>query len=222
VPELTIEILCEQAARFAAVESSHREPALYGKDSGKTVGNYLEQKFRAYLRNLDYSFVDGNAANGVDFPGLEVDIKVTSFIRPQSSSPFRSVRQKIYGLGHSLLIFVYDKADDPANRTATLRITDTIFVQSERTGDFQLTSGLLKILQNDGNSDDIVSFLSERALPVDESELERLAEEIVARPPLLGYLTISTAFQWRLHYQRVIARAGTVEGVHVLYRGAGL
>jgi len=41
-----------------------------------------------------------------------VDIKVTSIRQPQSSCPFKSARQKIYGLGYSLLVFVYDKHDE--------------------------------------------------------------------------------------------------------------
>jgi len=46
-----------------------------------------------------------------------VDIKVTSIRQPQSSCPFKSARQKIYGLGYSLIVFVYDKKDDPATKT---------------------------------------------------------------------------------------------------------
>jgi hypothetical protein len=48
----------------------------------------------------------GNLAKGIDFPELGVDIKVTSIRQPQSSCPFKSVRQKIYGRGYSLLVFV--------------------------------------------------------------------------------------------------------------------
>ena len=55
------------------------------------------------------------------FPGLFVDIKVTSAKQPQSSARFKSARQKIFGLGYSLLIFVYDKVDDSTNRTANLK-----------------------------------------------------------------------------------------------------
>ncbi|MDT1878680.1 restriction endonuclease, partial [Acinetobacter baumannii] len=33
------------------------------------------------------------------------------------------------------------------------------------------------------------------------------------------YLTISNALQWRLQYARVIERAGSVGGVHSIYRG---
>ena len=46
--------------------------------------------------------------------------------------------------------------------------------------------------------------------------MTRLAEEILANRPKIGYLTISNALQWRLQYKRVISKAGEVEGVHRL------
>lgn len=50
----------------------------------------------------------GNSASGIDLPGLGVDIKVTSIKQPQSSCPFKSATQKVYGLGYGLLVFVYE------------------------------------------------------------------------------------------------------------------
>jgi len=99
---LTVEILRSEATAFSADESRHPEPLLYGVTDGKAVGTYLEQKFRLYLKER-YEFVEGNSASGIDFPGLSIDIKVTSIKQPQSSCPFKSARQKIFGLGYSLL-----------------------------------------------------------------------------------------------------------------------
>ena len=56
-------------------------------------------------------------------------------------------------------------------------------------------------------------MFQDRNLPVDEIEGRRLAEELLARPPQQGYLTISNALQWRLQYGRAIAEAGTATGV---------
>ena len=95
---LTVESLCFEASIFSAIESSHPEPLLYGVTDGKAVGTYLEHKFRLYLKNK-YDFVEGNSASGIDFPDLLIDIKVTSIKQPQSSCPFKSARQKIFGLG---------------------------------------------------------------------------------------------------------------------------
>jgi hypothetical protein len=90
---------------------------------------------------------------------LLVDIKVTSIKQPQSSCPFKSARQKIFGLGYSLIIFVYEKLDDSLNRTARLKIVNTIFVSAERTADFQMTRGIRQILNNQGNKDDLIAFI---------------------------------------------------------------
>lgn len=194
-------------------ESGHKEKSLYGVTDGKAVGTYLEHKFQEVL-DRKYKYARGSSAKGIDFPNLGVDIKVTSMRQPQSSCPFKSAREKIYGLGYSLLVFVYDKKDDRKTRTATLDIKHVIFVESNQTGDFQTTTGILKILDNKGNADDLVAFMTERFLPVDEIQAQRLAEEILRKRPAVGYLTISNALQWRLQYSRVIEQAGNVDGVH--------
>ncbi len=200
--------LCKEAELFSASQSKLPEKDLYGVTDGKAVGTFLEYKFRDYLQSR-YEFEEGNSASGIDFPDLFVDMKVTSIRQPQSSCPFKSARQKIYGLGYSLLIFVYDKLDNNKKKTATLNILHTIFVEAERTADFQMTSGLRQILANQGNRDDIIAFLQDRNLPADEIELNNLADEITNNPPVQGFLTISNALQWRLQYGRVIERAGT-------------
>lgn len=221
VPLLTIEALCAEATQFSAAESIYPEPSLYGVSDGKAIGTYLEHKFRGYLTARGYQYEMGNAANGLDFPGLAVDIKVTSIKQPQSSCPFRSIRQKVYGLGYSLLVFVYDKRDDIGNQTAVLRMTDTVFVHALQTADFQMTKGLREILFNQGNEQDLMAFMESRALTTEEHELRNLASEIIRQPPEQGFLTISPALQWRLQYKRVIDQAGLVAGVHSVFRSGG-
>lgn len=209
---LTISVLLDQAERFAEIEASHEEPSLYGVTDGKAVGTYFEQKFRLFL-SRDFEFTAGNSARGIDFPELEVDMKVTSIKQPQSSCPFKSARQKIYGLGYHLLIFVYEKLDDAKQKSGRLNILHVIFVRNEQTADFQTTTGLRQIVLNSGNEDDLVAFMQDRFLPVDEIEARLLAQEMLTRPPEIGYLTISNALQWRLQYGRVIMKAGSVEGI---------
>ncbi|MCX6938240.1 MAG: restriction endonuclease [Verrucomicrobia bacterium] len=212
LPPLTIKQLKKEAKAFAIAESTHAEPSLFGVTDGKAVGTYLEHKFQADLLDR-YAYPKGSSAKGIDFPGLDVDIKVTSVRQPQSSCPFRSARQKIYGLGYSLLVFVYDKRDDSAARVARLNILHTIFVEKERTADFQTTSGLLSLLKNNANRDDVLAFFAERMLPVDEISAGLLADEVMEAPPTLGYLTISNALQWRLQYSRAIEQAGVAPGI---------
>jgi len=212
-PQLALPMLLQEAARFADLESIYDEPALYGVTDGKAIGTYLEHKFTAHLLT-SYVLLPGNSALGIDLPGLEVDIKVTSVRQPQSSCPYRSARQKIFGLGYHLLVFVYSKTDDSINRTGKLEMMHTIFVDKTRTADFQMTRGIIQILENEGNVDDLIAFMMDRNLPVDEIEAQKLAEELLQNPPEPGYLTISNALQWRLQYSRVIQNAGNVEGVY--------
>jgi len=214
-PKLTLETLKGEAKSFAAAESAHREPALYGVTDGKAVGTYFEHKFQAYL-HARYEYAEGSSASGMDFPGLGVDMKVTSVRQPQSSCPFKSARQKIYGLGYSLLVFVYEKTDDPATSTGQLAIRDTVFVDAVRTGDYQTTTGITQILENDGNKDDLLAFMQERMLPASDIEASEIADELLRSPPEVGYLTISNALQWRLQYSRVIAHAGAISGIERL------
>jgi len=212
VKPLTIALLQKEAVAFAKAESKHAEPSLFGVTDGKAVGTYLEHKFQTVLQSR-YVYARGSSAKGIDFPELGVDIKVTSIRQPQSSCPFKSARQKVYGLGYSLLVFVYDKHDDEKARVARLDVQHTIFVEKERTADYQTTSGLLRLLENKANRDDILAFFQERMLPVEEIEAEKLADEVLRKPPQLGYLTISNALQWRLQYSRVIEQAGSVGGI---------
>lgn len=209
---LTIRDLQNEAREFSIIESSYEEPSLYGVTDGKKIGTYIEHKFNAYLERK-YDYDHGNSASGIDLPGLNVDIKVTSIRQPQSSCPFRSASQKVFGLGYHLLIFVYEKTDNQLNNTARLDIKHTVFVAKEQTADYQTTRGLLDILQRSGNHDDVVSFIYERNLPVDEIGAQQLADRIINTPPQQGYLTISNALQWRLQYGRVIQFAGSVYGI---------
>ena len=209
---LTIRALRTEAATFAQKESSHREPSLFGVTDGKAVGTYVEHKFRDYL-SARYSFAASNSASGIDFPTLAVDMKVTSITQPQSSCPFKSARQKVFGLGYHLLVFVYEKNDDPSTKTGRLNFLHVIFVDESRTADHQTTVGLISILKNDGNEDDLIAFMNDRNLPVDSIEAKQIAAALLNKPPENGYLTISNALQWRLQYARVIAQAGEVTGI---------
>jgi hypothetical protein len=209
---LTVADLQVEAAAFAQQESTHAEPQLFGVTDGKAIGTYVEHKFQAYLA-LKFAFAECNSASGIDFPSLDVDMKVTSISQPQSSCPFKSPRQKVFGLGYSLLVFVYEKRDDPASKTGTLDFQHVVFVEAPRTADYQMTTGLRQIAQNNGNEDDIIAFLTDKNLPVDSIEASEIAQAVLNSPPEVGYLTISNALQWRLQYSRVIAQAGQVTGV---------
>ena len=211
---LTIEQLIKEAKIFCETESIFENPALFGITDGKAVGTFIEHKFQNYLLSR-YSFTKGSSANSIDFPenDLNTDMKVTSIRQPQSSCPFKSARQKIYGLGYNLLLFVYDKIDDSSKRISKLNFLNCSFIGQNRTADYQTTKSLRQMIENDANSEDIVGYLMDRNLPADEITLNSLAAEILINPPEQGYLTVSNALQWRLQYGRIVRLEDDVAGI---------
>lgn len=211
--QLTIEMLKEEARVFCEAESKVNHVELIGVTDGKAVGTYVEHKFKAYL-DSKYGIDLGNSARGIDLPDkhINTDIKVTSVRQPQSSCPFKTARQKIFGLGYNLLVFVYDK-EDTAD-TCTLNFKYLTFVEADRTGDFTTTKRIRQMIDDGANKEDIISYLIDRNIPGDEIVYNDLAEEILEEAPKQGYLTISNALQWRLQYGRVIVLNNSVEGVN--------
>jgi hypothetical protein len=218
---LNIAALKSAAKAYAKDLSTEDIPELYGVTDGKAVGTYVEAAFNKYITN-NYIHVPGNAAKGIDFPDLDVDLKVTSVKQPQSSCPFRNAVQKVYGLGYSLLVMVYEKLDNSASSTARLDIRYVIYIDRDRTADYQLTRGLRNILAtptiDDAIIDDIDAYLEDRNLPLDPESRRQLAARISKEPPEEGFITISNALQWRLQYNHAIraAELGNQAGVENL------
>jgi len=213
-PVLTIPKLIETAKIFCKVESTFRNEALYGVTDGKAVGTLIEQKFKTLLLD-SYTVEIGNAAFGIDLPSADIltDIKVTSIRQPQSSCPFKDSRQKIFGLGYNLLVFVYDKKDDALTKTAVLDFVSCSFIEKERTADFNMTWRLRELIENQAMPEEIKAYLMDVNLPVDENLLDEVVQEILISPPGQGYLTISNAFQWRLQYNRIVNLNQEIQGI---------
>ena len=209
---LTINKLIDSAKEFCAKESGKPRTELFGVTDGKAIGTFVEHLFKNYLSE-HYDLTVGNSANELDLPSVNTDIKVTSIRQPQSSCPYKDSKQKIYGLGYNLIIFVYEKEDDEQQKRGKLTFLSCTFVDAKRTADYQTTTGLLNIINNNGNADDIFAFLSDHKIPADEVALSNMAAEILKNPPAIGYLTISNALQWRLQYGRIVALNEKVEGI---------
>jgi hypothetical protein len=210
--KLTREALALVAKTFCLDQSKASHSELFGVTDGKAVGTHVEHLFQALILE-QFDIAGGSSAKGIDLPAINTDIKVTSIKQPQSSCPFKSAREKIYGLSYNLLVFVYDKKDDSKKKVAMLNFVCCAFIEQSRTADFQTTQGLLEILQRKGNRDDIFGFLTERNLPADEITLNQLADEIMKQPPTQGYLTVSNALQWRLQYGRIVALESSMPGI---------
>jgi hypothetical protein len=212
--KLTIERLIKEAKEFCERESEIDNKKLFGITDGKAVGTFIEHKFTNYLVEK-YDVLIGSSANGIDMPAedIDADIKVTSIEQPQSSCPFKNARQKIYGLGYNLLVFVYEKTDNPVKKVARLNFVSCSFIYKHRTADFQITKTIRQMIDNNANTEDIIAYLTDRNLPADEITMRNLAEEILHTKPEQGYLTVSNALQWRLQYGRVVKLTERVEGI---------
>lgn len=202
--KLTRENLIEEAQLYCIEKSQHGHEELYGVTDGKAIGTLIEQGFKAHLQ-VKYELDIGSSAKGIDLPSEDImtDIKVTSNKQPQSSCPFKDAKQKIFGLGYNLLVFVYDKTDNHENKTAILNFVSCSYVSKERTADFTTTRILNEMKNIGANEADIVAFLEGIKLPADEIALQQIAEIILTKEVHVGYLTISNALQWRLQYARI-------------------
>lgn len=212
IQKLTIEELIKSAKKFCEIQSRMEHNTLKGVTDGKAVGTYIEIRFKNFLKSK-YLVDIGNTSNGIDLPDIDIqtDIKVTSISQPQSSCPFKNARQKIFGLGYNLLLFVYEKTD--TKDTCFLNFTHCVFIDKDRTADFTVTKRLIEMLKDGANKEDIIGFLQDKNIPGDEIIYNELADEILNFPPRQGYLTISNALQWRLQYSRVINLDNSVSGI---------
>lgn len=212
--KLTIEKLIEEAQLFCLEQSKFQHKELYGVTDGKAVGTLIEHKFQSHL-NDKYEVLVGSSARGIDLPSDDIltDIKVTSIKQPQSSCPFKDAKQKIFGLGYNLLVFVYDKTDDPTSETAILNFVSCSFVHKERTADYTTSFRLREMVKDGANEADIIAYLQDKNIPADEITLAKVAEQILQSTPEQGYLTISNALQWRLQYQRIVTLVDDIQGI---------
>ena len=115
--------------------------------------------------------------------------------------------------GYNLIVFVYKKTDDAQTKRGCLHFVSCSFIESSRTADYQTTTGILNIIANDGNADDIFAFLIDHKIPSDEVTLMNMAKDILKNPPKVGYLTISNALQWRLQYSRIVDLTEDIDGI---------
>ena len=204
--------LIKGAKAFCKQESGKYSKELFGVTDGKAVGTFVEHLFQDYL-SKNYKMEVGSSANGLDLPSVNTDIKVTSIKQPQSSCPFKDSKQKIFGLGYNLIVFVYKKEDDTKQKKGMLEFVSCTYIDKSRTADYQTTTGLRQIIENKGNVDDIFAFLNDHKIPADEVTLMNMAKDILKNPPVVGYLTISNALQWRLQYGRIVSLNETIDGI---------
>jgi hypothetical protein len=194
---LTEEILIEEASRFATSVSQHSFSELYGCTDGKRVSTFFEKRFQSVLSRF-YDFQLGNAAKGIDFPSLNVDMKFTSHEHPQSSSPFLNHRQRVFGLGYSLLVFVYCRSENHTDRSSCFNIESCSYLCATETGDARITAKIIDILSGGGNKKHIEQMLLSFDFP--QSDATEIADSVMQHKVVQGKITISLAMQYRLTF----------------------
>jgi hypothetical protein len=122
-------------------------------------------------------------------------------------------KQKIFGLGYNLLIFVYDKIDYSDTHASRLHFVSCSFLESGRTADYTTTYRLREMIKDGAIKEDIIAYLNDKNIPADDITLATLANEILTNTPKQGYLTISNALQWRLQYARVVNLQENIQGI---------
>lgn len=211
-PDLTLDDMIDEAVDFCFEQSALEHPAILGVTDGKAVGTYIEQLFQQRLESK-YSVEIGNSARGVDIPSADIntDIKTTSSKKPQSSTPYRTSRQKVFGLGHNILIFVYEKHDNGV--TSRLEFKNCTFIPSDRTADYTLTKQINELKARGTTFEEVRDLLVRKGIPGGDAILDTLTEQVLDSDVKQGYITISNALQWRLDYGRVVNLHGTERAV---------
>lgn len=209
---LTVTKLFEATKSFCIAESKINFPELVGVTDGKAVGTFVEHRLKHYLSER-FNLLTGNSASGIDLPSSEIntDIKVTSIKQPQSSCPYTSSRQKVFGLGYNLLVLVYDKKD--TSDSSFLNFLNCTYIDKSRTADFTTTKRLSEMIKDGAIKEDILAFFEDINIPGDEIVLNEIANDVINNGVAQGYLTISNALQWRLQYKRVISLTNRIEGI---------
>ena len=89
--------------------------------------NSLNSSFSNFMDDMNSRY-DSFSSMQKMMDTINTDIKTTSIKQPQSSCPFRDSKQKIFGLGYNLLVFVYDKQD--YNNTCKLNFQNCTFISA--------------------------------------------------------------------------------------------
>ena len=184
------------------------------------IGTYIERECRKYLEERTGLTMEGSAALGKDLPLFNIDIKTTSAVQPQSSSPYRSIEEKIFGLPYNILLFIYRKEDKEG--FAELENLRCCYIPKELTGDYSTTRLARelreKYLRKEIGVDEIIRRLEEKLGITEVEDLNitpGMVQRIIDNPPAPGVLTVSFALQWRLQYGR-LKEAPFPEGVIVI------
>ena len=122
--------------------------------------------------------------------------------------------KSIYVFYVSVYTLVYTRVSEMAKSMRTFRLDVELygrFRDLASRGGYTVTGAVEKFMGACVEKG-VLSFLDPVGAGGDV-EAEALADEVLRRPPEIGYLTVSRALQWRLQYSRVIEQAGKIHGL---------
>mgnify|MGYP000646116823 CR=1 FL=1 len=123
----------------------------------KDRATIVENIFKSYFEDQTKIKLSGSAAKGIDLPEFNTDLKFTCSNQPQSSSPYKSVHEKLFGLDYNLLLFTYE------NTQTNFKIKDCIFIPKEKTG-CKNASKFIEKTQSDTTANLITKDITIKAL----------------------------------------------------------
>lgn len=185
--------------------------------TSKQIGTYFEEELRDWFTEHEGIVSEGSVAKGLDLPLFNIDVKTTSVVRPQSSSPFSDPGERISGVDYNILLIVYDKSRVEGGNQ--FDIVSCVYIPKERTGDHRMSVTAQNLVEQYRNEE-----IEEAELREELEDLTGLGaisdekfEEIKESPPKHGTITISPAAQWRFSYNKM-TRENVPEGSERLYR----
>jgi len=207
VPELSLLDYVDVVRKFCRWLEDTPHPELRGVTDGKAIGTYVEHRCKEFIEREAGLPPGGSSALGQDLPQFNVDIKATFLSQPQSSSPFRSIEEKIFGLPYNILLIVHTKRDTPEG--ARIKLHRVSYIPKELTADHR-TSRLARRLSTNLRRGLISREEARKELAkqlgLEEGGQIQITDPVIDRvlnhPPEEGVITITFALQWRLNYNR--------------------
>lgn len=111
----------------------------------KTRATLVGEKFKAFISEKIDFIINGSSASGIDLPIFNTDIKCTSINLPQSSSPYKSIEEKLFGLDYNILLFIYSINDNK------FKFEHCVYIPKNMTGCKNATKLLKKLTQENLN-----------------------------------------------------------------------
>jgi len=163
----------------------------------KSLAMFAERTLHRWLQTR-FDYRTGSSANGLDFPDVPMDFKLTDAARPQSSIPAAGRHEMLWGLGYHVLVAIYQKS--PRDGAIYLALDDLWCLDAEQTADRRTTEEVQRLVRHDARDGVLARYLEQR-LPFCRAEEARVqVARIRAQPPVLGQLTLSPAMQYRATY----------------------